>query len=122
MRKIPGVKTVKVSLNEGLTVLDLNPSNVVTLGQLRTVLKNSGFVAREAKVEAGGTAAVTAQTLVFTVAGSGETFTVLPGLTNRSAYEDLNRRVQAGPVAVQLKAIASAPDGKTPSLAVDVAQ
>ena len=56
MRKVPGVTAIRVSLNEGLMVLDFKPGNTVTLGQLRTILKNSGFVSREARLEAVGNA------------------------------------------------------------------
>jgi len=122
MRKTPGVKAVRVSLNDGLTVLDLTEGNTVTLGRLRTVLKNSGFVSKEAKVEAAGTVSATGLSLGFTVGGSGEKFTIVPGVTSRKPYEDLNRRLQAGSNVVQLKGIASAPDGNSPSLAVEAVQ
>ena len=122
MRKTPGVKAVRVSLNEGVTVLDLTEGNTVTLGRLRTVLKNSGFVSKEAKVEAAGTVSAVGQSLVFTVAGSGERFTIVPGVTSRRAYEDLDGRLQAGSVVVQLKGIASAHDGNSPSLALEAVQ
>ena len=116
MRKLSGVKTVRVSLNDGLTVLDLNVSNTVTLAQLRTVLKNSGFVSREARLEAAGTVTATGGGLVFAVSGTAEKFALLPGATNRSAYEGLKERARPGSVAVQLKGTASAPDNKTSSL------
>jgi hypothetical protein len=122
MRKIPGVKAVRVSLNEGLTVLDFNAGNTVTLAQLRAVLKNSGFVSKEAKLEATGTVAANGQGLVFTVAGTGEAFTVLPGPTNRTAYENLTSRLQAGSAMVELKGTTSTPDGKAPSLVVEAVQ
>ena len=71
MRKVSGVKTVRVSLNEGLTVLDLDVGNGVTLAQLRTVLKYSGFVSREARIEAAGTVAASGGSLTFSVSGHG---------------------------------------------------
>jgi hypothetical protein len=116
MRKLPGVKTVRVSLNDGLTVLDLNVSNTVTLAQLRTVLKNSGFVSRQARLEAAGTVTANGRGLGFAVSGTGEKFALLPGASTRSAYEDLKQRAQPGSVAVQLKGTVGAPDNKTSSL------
>ena len=79
MRKVPGVTAVRVSLNEGLTVLDFNQGNTVTLVQLRTILKNSGFVSREARLEAIGSVTADGQGLVFTVSGTGEKFALLAG-------------------------------------------
>ena len=122
MRKVPGVTAVRVSLNEGLTVLDFNQGNTVTLVQLRTILKNSGFVSREARLEAIGSVTADGQGLVFTVSGTGEKFALLAGGTARTAFEALKGRTQAGPVAVQLKGTTSAPDGKTPSLILDALQ
>ena len=91
MRKIAGVKTVRVSLNDGLTVLDFNASNSVTLAQLRTVLKNSGFVSKRRTSKRPARWLRTIRPF-FTVAGTGEKFTVLPGVTDRRAFEDLKRR------------------------------
>ncbi len=119
MRKISGVKTVRVSLNDGLTVLDLDAGNAVTLAQLRTVLKNSGFVSREARIEAAGTVAASGDGLTFSVSGTGETFPLLPGVNARTVFDDLKKHVESGPVAVQLKGAASVPDKKGPSLVLD---
>ena len=68
MRKVEGVQSVSVSLKEGLTVLDLKPDNKVTLAQLRTVIKNNGFVSKEAQVTARGQVSGDA----FEVSGTGE--------------------------------------------------
>ena len=68
MRKVDGVQAVNVSLKEGLTVLELRPDNKVTLAQLRTVIKNNGFMSKDAQITARGT--VSGNT--FEVSGSGE--------------------------------------------------
>jgi len=121
MRKISGVKTVRVSLNDGVTVLELDAGNTVTLARLRTVLKNSGFVSQEARIEAAGAVAAGADGLVFTISGTGEKFALLPGATSRTAFEDLKRGVDSGPIVVQLKGTASAPDKKSSSLVLEAA-
>jgi hypothetical protein len=59
MRKVEGVDKVTVSLKDGLTVLELKPGNSVTLGNLRTIIKNNGFVSRDAVIVAKGTVAGT---------------------------------------------------------------
>ena len=54
MQKVPGVTSVKVSLNEGLTILDFARENTVTLAQLRQVIRNNGFVTNESRIIARG--------------------------------------------------------------------
>jgi hypothetical protein len=72
MQKVDGVQTVRVSLKEGLTVLELRPDNTVTLSQLRTVIKNNGFVSKDAQILARGTP----RDGIFEVGGTGERLTV----------------------------------------------
>jgi hypothetical protein len=54
MQKVEGVQTVKVSLKAGVTAVDLKPANKVTLSQLRAVIKNNGFVSKDAQIVARG--------------------------------------------------------------------
>jgi hypothetical protein len=75
MQKIGGVETVRVSLNEGLTVLDLKPGNSVTVATLRQVITNNGFVSKEAQVVAR-VAPVAGGDDSFEVSGTGERLAV----------------------------------------------
>ena len=68
MQEAGGVKSVTVSLKEGVTVLELQEGNAVTLARLRTVIKNNGFVSKDAIVTARGAIAGT----TFEVRGTGE--------------------------------------------------
>ena len=68
MKKVEGVQTVRVSLKDGLTVLELRPDNKVTLAQLRSVIKNNGFVSKDAEITARGALAGES----FAVSGTGE--------------------------------------------------
>ncbi len=68
MKKVDGVEKVRVSLNDGLTILDLKPDNTVTLAALRQVIKDGGFVSKEATVVARGTP----DGERFEVSGTGE--------------------------------------------------
>jgi hypothetical protein len=54
MKKVPSVTQVRVSLNDGLTILDLTPGNTTTLAELRHIIKNNGFVSKEASAVARG--------------------------------------------------------------------
>ena len=54
MQKVDGVQSVRVSLNDGITILELKPGNAVTIAKLRQIIKNNGFVSQEAHVIARG--------------------------------------------------------------------
>ena len=69
MKKLPAVVQVRVSLNDGLTVLDLKPGNTATVAELRQIIKNNGFVSKEATAVARGTVA---DERTFVVSGTNE--------------------------------------------------
>src|SRR4051812_40795418 len=98
MQKVAGVSAVRVSLNEGLTVLDLKPGNTVTLLRLREVIRNNGFVTREAKVIASGTAAPAGNDMTFEVAGTRERFLVIASTNEeRQRTDELRVKAKAAP-------------------------
>jgi hypothetical protein len=70
MKKNPAVAQVRVSLKEGLTILDLKPDNHATVAELRQIIKNNGFVSKEATALARGTVAADGRT--FVVSGTNE--------------------------------------------------
>ena len=72
MQKVPGVTSVKVSLNDGLTILDFAPDNAVTLAQLRQIIRNNGFVTNESHIAARGAVASSNGAAFFEVRGSRE--------------------------------------------------
>lgn len=98
MQRVPGVVSVRVSLNAGLTVLDLKPGNDVTLANLRQVIRNNGFVTKEAQVVAVGAVSTVGAAVAFDVSGSRERFTLQSGSGQQlQRYDDLHARSKAGP-------------------------
>jgi hypothetical protein len=93
MQKVTGVASVRVSLNEGLTVLELKPGNTVTVIKLREIIRNNGFPTRDALIVAAGTAVATGNEFTFEVSGTGERFPV-------SLTPDLGARLKAGGLAI----------------------
>jgi len=69
MKKVPSVVQVRVSLKDGLTILDLKPGNTTTLAELRQVIKNNGFVSREVSGLARG---ATPDPNTFVISGTNE--------------------------------------------------
>jgi len=74
IKKLPAVEQVRVSLKDGLTILDLRQDNSATVEELRRIIKNSGFVSKEASVVARGTASQDGRT--FTVSQTNERLTL----------------------------------------------
>ncbi len=74
MQKVDGVASVRVSLNDGLTVLELKPGNTVTLVRLREIIRNNGFATRDATDMAVGTIVSTGNDFTFEVGGTAERF------------------------------------------------
>lgn len=72
MQKVDGVEKVSVSLKDGLTILDLKADNRVTLAKLREIIKNNGFVSKDAVIVARGTPSRNTTDHVFEVSGTGE--------------------------------------------------
>ena len=54
VQKLSGVESVNVSLERAVTDIQLRPGNSITLEQLRTIIKNNGFTAKEATVTVVG--------------------------------------------------------------------
>jgi hypothetical protein len=75
MKNVPSVTQVRVSLNDGLTILDLKPGNTTKLAELRQIIKNNGFVSKEATAVARGSLGVDEKT--FAVEGTGEQLQLL---------------------------------------------
>ena len=70
MKKNPAVAQVRVSLKDGMTILDLKPGNAATMAELRRIIKHNGFVSREVTATARGTVAQDQKT--FIVGGTNE--------------------------------------------------
>lgn len=54
VKKLDGVDSVAVSLNEGLAVVRLRPENRLTLEQVRTAIRANGFTPKGAEIRVRG--------------------------------------------------------------------
>lgn len=54
LRKLPGVTSVRVSLNEGKAAVTLEPNNATTLASIREVIRHNGFTPKDAQVLIAG--------------------------------------------------------------------
>ena len=75
---------------------------------MRNVLKDSGFVSREARVEGRGVVSATASELRLTLSGTNETFALITTSANAAVYAALRQRALAGPLTVsRLRGVAN---------------
>ena len=118
MQKVAGVTSVTVSLNEGLTTLELVPENSVTLANLRQIIRNNGFVTNESKVIARGTVSSSGSGLILEVRGSKERLT-LTAPANTAAFDQLRSRVESRPADIVIAGVAGTRDPKAFTLSVE---
>ena len=93
MQKVKGIDKVGVSLNDGLTILDLTPANTVKLSELRQVIKNNGFVSSEAQVTVHGSVSSVNGQSMFSVAGSGEQFILVGTAPQPGSIVEIRGRI-----------------------------
>ena len=115
VRKLDGVESVDVSLERASVTIGLRPGNRITLPQLRQIIRNNGFSAKDATVTAIGTVierggkpalSVTGTDVVWLLAGSN------------AAYADAMQRVKA-PQAAPVEAagtVAAPPNESQPEV------
>jgi hypothetical protein len=117
MQKVPGVESARVSLNDGLTILNLKRGNTITLARLRETIKNNGFVSKEATVIVRGDVQIRDGELVLDVSGTRELFVLAADAEARAVYEDLRRRAERAPVTkVELSGLVEAGAAQPPRL------
>src|SRR5688572_453702 len=120
MQKVAGVSAVRVSLKEGLTVLELKPGNTVTVARLREVIRNNGFVTREAKVVASGMVSASGNDLAFDVGGTRERFVVLAGTNEqRQRADELRANAKAATAPLLVTGVVDISDPKSMKMTVN---
>ena len=123
MRKIPGVKTVRVSLNDGLTVLDLDARQY---GHPRATADR--LEEQRLRVQGGATGGSRGRrgdgtrTCVHR-RRHGRTLHDCGGRFEPAVYEILKQRAQAGQMALtQLKGLTGPPGKAPPTLTIEAFQ
>ncbi|MEQ8551689.1 MAG: heavy metal-associated domain-containing protein [Cyclobacteriaceae bacterium] len=96
LKKMDGLESVRVSLNDGKAYLKLASDNELTLQKIQEVVKSNGFSARNAEVTLKGE--LLKEGNVWTIKVNGETFNVSDD-TNSDILSKLN------PGNIQLKGL-----------------
>jgi hypothetical protein len=114
VRKIQGVESAKVSLNQGLVSIELKPGNSVSLEQGRKTITDQGFTPKQAKVAAVGDLISSNGRLDFRVTGSNDLYEVVP--TTPAAAND-----QTG-TEVTVTGLVPSPEGKPKRNTIQIMQ
>ena len=101
MKKLEGVESVDVSLQKSSADITLKPDNKITLAQLRSAIRKSGYPTRDAEITARGR-----------LTGAGDTFAL--DLLNGSTL-----RVASAPVTATDKIVEVAGISRTDSKRVE---
>ena len=110
VRKLDGVESVDVSLERGAASIALRPGNRITLPQLRQIIKNNGFTAKDATVTAIGTVIERGGKPALSVTGTDVVWLLAPRAANDAAYADAMQRVKAQqPAPVEAAGTVAAP-------------
>jgi copper chaperone CopZ len=124
VRKLEGVESVEVSLERASADIRLRPANRVTMAQLRQIIKNNGFSAKDATVTAVGTLVERGGKPALDVTGIDAVWLLTsPGAENNSAYLDAVQRIksqQSGSIEVVGTIAASTTPNQPEELAVQV--
>ena len=98
--KIDGVRSVRVSLKDGVATIQFAPGNRVTVARIREAIRSNGFTAREAELRVEGTLVRRGDTLALIVPGTDELFVLqdAPGSSGRVA--ELRQRREGTRVAI----------------------
>ena len=94
MKKVDGVTDVHVSLEAAFTQVDLRPGNTVTLDELRTIIRRSGFRPEEARITAIGVLREHKGQLMIDLAPAKGELTLAEG--SAAALKDAREWLKAG--------------------------
>lgn len=92
MKKVNGVESVNVSLNEGKASIRFKPDSTGKYEDARSNIEKNGFVVKDASVQVHGKVQVAGNAVQLVVSGTGETFDVSPA---QNAPADVLTRLQA---------------------------
>ena len=89
IKKIDGVESVNVSLNQGRASIVLKSGNSVRLEQVTQAVKNNGFTPREARVKVRGQVMVTDGKPKFKVHRTNEVYDLVTDAAHANLHGDL---------------------------------
>ena len=115
VQKLAGVESVNVSLERASAEIQLRPGNSITLEQLRRIIKNNGFAAKEATVTVVGKLIERGGQPALDVTGTNTVLLIVADPKQPALFKQVEERLRATSAGVtQLTGVveshANAPD------------
>jgi copper chaperone CopZ len=100
VQKLEGVESVEVSLERASATVQLRAGNAVSLAQLREIIKNNGFTAKEAVVTVVGTLIERGGAPALETTGTKTVMLLVRDSKQPGAFEELQQAIRSasGPV------------------------
>jgi copper chaperone CopZ len=95
--KVPGVESVDVSLERAIASIRLRAGNAVTLPQIRELVKNNGFTAKDARITVVGTLVERGGKPAIDVTGTNTVMLLAPDAKQPEPYTALQARLRDTP-------------------------
>jgi copper chaperone CopZ len=119
IKKMEGVDSVQVSLNEGLARIQLKPGNKLRLAQLRERVADNGFTPKEARVAVLGEIISTNGRLQLKVTRADEIFDLFFAPKAPQTEDELKKHVGK---TLLVEGVVAPPKGKKASQNLEVAR
>ena len=100
VQKLPGVESVNVSLERASAEIQLRPGNSITLEQLRRIIKNNGFTAKEATVTVVGKLIERGGQPALDVTGTNTVMLIVEDQKQPAIYKQVQDRLRSQPAGV----------------------
>ena len=110
VRSVPGVDTVKVSLQSGVASIALKPGNTVTLKQLQEAVTKNGFTMKSCLATVAGTLQAGGDNAELHISGSNDVLKLKPAKGASPTAPSMN-----GKTVTITGTIPEAQKGTTPS-------
>ena len=98
LKKVTGVDSVDVSLNQGLATVKMNPGNKITVPQLWQIIHSQGYTPKATTVLVRGTMAGTHGAPELKVLETGEVIALRPDPKHMEAFGGIDTRLGQGVV------------------------
>jgi hypothetical protein len=115
LNKVQGITSVNVTLKRGVAHITLAPGNSVSLPQLRSIIKDAGYVTRDAVVTVRGTVTRQNGEYVLDVRGTSTSVRLAADPADPSAFADL-RKIGRGGTPVEIVGTIEPPGDGSPKI------
>jgi len=93
LKKVPGVETVNVSLNQGLATVKLKPGNTLSVPRFWELLHEKGYTPKATAISVRGEVSGTPGTLQLKVTGTNDILNLVPDPKNAAGFNEAAGKV-----------------------------